>query len=46
MLGRLFRRPWSLALLVAVVILLGAAVLVARPDADSLFGWAVYRFNP
>ncbi len=46
MLRRLFRRPWSLALLVVVLVLLGAAVLVARPDAVSLFGVFVPRFNP
>ncbi len=46
MLRRLFRRPWSLALLVVVIVLLGAAVLVARPDAVGLFGAYVPRFSP
>ena len=38
MIRRIFRRPWSLAVLVAVVILLAAAVLVAQPGEGSLFG--------
>ncbi len=38
MVRRLLRRPWSLALVGGLVVLLGAAFFVAGPARNSLFG--------
>ncbi len=38
MVRRLLRRPWSLGLVGGLVVLLGAAFLVAGPARSSLFG--------
>ncbi len=41
MVRRLWRRPWSLALLGGLVVLLGAAFFVAGPGGSGLFGLTV-----